>query len=119
MKQLLIILFLFLCHLTFAQTQPLENPTPKRTIVSKPNTSAIHHTESCSITLRITLNSEGIICTRPVLVRDRTTTSNMDLINLVIDLVQRETVYSKSDKVFETVMITIRINSDIDVPIIP
>lgn len=43
----------------------------------------------------------------------------MDLINLVIDLVQRETVYSKSDKVFETVMITIRINSDIDVPIIP
>jgi hypothetical protein len=119
MKQLLIILFLFLCHLTFAQTAPVGNMEQKRILISKPDVSNLRSTENSVIVLKITLNSEGIICTRPVLVRDRTTTANMDLINLVIDLVQRETVYSKSDKVFETVMITIRINSDIDVPIIP
>src|SRR3989344_4425663 len=102
MKQLFIILFLFFSNLTNAQTAPVGNPEPKRIIVSK-----------------VTLNSEGIICSRPIVVRDKTTTADMTLINQVIDLVQKETIYSKSDKVFETTFITITISATEEPPIIP
>jgi len=43
----------------------------------------------------------------------------MTLINQVIDLVQKETIYSKSDKVFETTFITITISATEEPPIIP
>src|SRR3989344_2114634 len=108
MKQLFIILFLFFSNLTNAQTAPVGNPEPKRIIVSKPNISNIESTENNKIVLKVTLNSEGIICSRPIVVRDKTTTADMTLINQVIDLVQKETIF-----------ITITISATEEPPIIP
>lgn len=119
MKPLLVLLFLFFGHLTIAQTTPVESPAPKRTLVSKPDVSKLRSSETCVIVLKITINSEGIITDRPVVIRDRTTTSDMVLINQVIDIVQKEAVYSESDKTLENAAITIRIKSSGEVPVIP
>jgi hypothetical protein len=120
MKLFVILFFLFIGHLTIAQTAPIGNPSPKRTIISKPNFSSIQSTENCQIMLKITLNSEGNISGQPVVVKDsRTTTSNMELINQVLEIVKKETVYSKSDKEFETTYLTIKISGLEELPVLP
>lgn len=119
MKPLLVLLFLFFGHLTIAQTTPVGSPAPKRTLVSKPDVSKLRSSETCVIVLKITINSEGIIADRPVVIRDRTTTADMVLINQVIDIVQKEAVYSKSDKTSETSALTIKISAEEELPVIP
>lgn len=120
MKRFVILFFLFIGHLSIAQTAPIGNPSPKRTIIYKPNFSAIQSTENCQIMLKITINSEGNISGQPIVVKDsRTTTSNMELINQVVEIVKKETVYSKSDKEFETAFLTIKISAHEDLPVIP
>jgi len=119
MKQFLIMLFLFLSHLTIAQTAPVGNTEQKRTLISKPDVSELRSTENNVIVLKITINSEGIIFDRPVVIKGKTTTADMILINQVIDIVQKETVYSKSDKTSENATITIHIKGLGEIPVIP
>lgn len=120
MKRFVTLFFLFIGHLTIAQTAPVGNPTSKRTIVSKPNLSSVESAVNCQIVLKITLNSEGNISGQPVVVKDsRTTTSNMELINQVVEIVKKETVYSKSDKAFETTYLTIKISASEELPVLP
>lgn len=68
--------------------------SPKRTLINKPNTNNIESDENVVITFSFMISPSGEVVTRPVAVRESTTTDNGTLISQVANLVYSQAKYN-------------------------
>lgn len=111
------VLFLF-CNHCYAQQDSLSvvKWARNRSIVKSPDFSGIKSEENCVIFLEFYINNEGVIVGNPTFLKDKTTTTNLELIREVIQRFKEGARYLPSENLLEKGMIVIRINGGENVP---
>lgn len=82
-----------------------------RQIIKRPAMDLVQSEEDCMITLTFYINAEGDICSSPVVITNQTTTSNVELVKQVVDIVKRDIKYSKGEHT-ELVKLTLKIQAN-------
>lgn len=73
-----------------------SDATRVREMIRKPNTDVVPTNETCVIVLKVIVDPEGSVVGTPTVERAKTTTGNTELIRKVIEIVKKETRYTKA-----------------------
>lgn len=81
-----------------------------REMIRRPNIDVIRTSEACVVVLKVTVDPDGNVVGTPTLDRANTTTDNIELIREVIEIVKKETRYTKAPgKALATVTIRVKL----------